>query len=386
MKTVIATIVASLIAVAGSAHAEVRVGFSGPFSGGAAIVGQDQLDGFRLAYEQLDKKFGGKDAALLIEDDQSKPQMGNQIVRQFIERDEVHAVAGLGFSNVMMASLKPIVDSGIPAISTNAATSVVAGAGCAPNLFAVSWQNDGPAEAAGQYVRDAGFENVFLLAPNYQAGKDMFSGFKRFYDKPVLDEVYTQVGQTDYSVEIAQIQMENPDAVFIFYPGSAGINFVKQFSQAGLNGKIPLFSVFTIDGTSLPALREYANGAIAGASWDASLDNPQSKQFVKDFKERYGRIPSQFAAAGFDAAMLLDAAVKRVGDDYADREKLAAAIKASDKDFTSLRGDFRFNNNNMPIHDYYMFEVVDGASEQPMKNIGLALDDHADAYASECKM
>ncbi len=387
MRAIFAALAVSAVAV-GSANAQVKVGFQAPLSGGAAIVGQDQLDGFKLALEQLQNKLGGLDATLLVEDDQSKPAMGNQIVRQFIERDQVHAVAGLGFSNVMMATLKPIVDSGIPAISTNAATSVVAGTGCAPNLFSISWQNDGPAEAAGQYVRDAGFKKVFLLAPNYQAGKDMFAGFKRFYGKPVHDEVYTQVGQTDYSVEIAQIQLENPDAVFIFYPGSAGINFVKQFSQAGLSGKIPLFSVFTIDGTSLPALREYANGTIAGASWDASMDNPASKKFVEDFKAKFKRIPSQFAAAGFDAAMLLDAAVKKAGPDYADKKKLSAAIKAAgnSEDFKSLRGPFRFNTNNMPIHDYYMFKVVDGASENPTENIGLALKDHADPYASQCSM
>ncbi len=386
MKKIIAVAGACFIAMAGSAQGQVRIGFMAPLSGGAAIVGQDQLDGFKLGVEQLQGKLGGQAATVFAEDDQTKPSLGVQIIRKFIEKDKVNAMVGLGFSNVMMAAFKPIVDSGIPAISTNAATSVVAGASCAPNFFSISWQNDGPAEAVGKYVSDAGFKRVFLLAPNYQAGKDMFAGFKRYYKGPVLDEVFTQVGQADYSAEIAQLQSEKPDAVFIFYPGAAGINFVKQFSQAGLSGKIPLFSVFSIDGTSLPSLREYANGAITGASWDPSLDTPQNKKFVAAFEAKYKRIPSEFAAAGFDAAMLLDTAIRKAGPEYADKKKLALAIKNAGSEFQSLRGAFRFNNNNMPIQNYYMFKVEDGAGPNPTRSIGVALTDHVDAYAKLCPM
>ncbi len=370
----------------GAAYGQVKVGFITPQSGPAAVVGQDQLDGFNLAMEQLKGRLGGQPATVIAEDDQAKPDLGNQIIKKLIEREKVDAVVGLSFSNVMMAMLKPIVDSGIPAISTNAATSVVAGPGCAANFFSVAWQNDGPAEAAGKYVNDGGYKRVFMLAPNYQAGKDMFAGFKRYYKTAVLDEVYTQVGQTDYSAEIAQLQAAKPDAVFVFYPGAAGINFVKQFSQAGLNGKIPMFSAFTIDGTSLPSLRDAANGAITGASWDASMDNPQNKKFVADFKAKYKRIPSQFAAAGFDAAMLLDAAVKKAGPDYADKKKLAAAIKSAGSEFKSVRGAFRFNNNNMPIHNYYVFKVENATAANPVQTVGLALENHSDAYARQCPL
>lgn len=369
-----------------AAYGQVRVGFITPMSGPAAVVGQDQIDGFNLAIEQLKGKLGGVPATVIAEDDQAKPDLGNQIIKKFIDKEKVNVVVGLSFSNVMMAMLKPIVDSGVPAISTNAATSVVAGQGCAANFFSVAWQNDGPAEAAGKYVNDAGFKRVFMMAPNYQAGKDMFAGFKRYYKPAVLDEVYTQVGQTDYSAEIAQLQAAKPDAVFVFYPGAAGINFVKQFSQAGLNGKIPLFSAFTIDGTSLPSLREAANGAITGASWDASIDNQQSKKFVADFKAKYKRIPSQFAAAGFDAGMLLDAAVTKVGPDYADKKKLAAAIKSAGTEFKSVRGPFRFNSNNMPIQNYYVFKVENATAAEPVRVVGTAMENHADAYANQCSL
>ena len=386
MKSSIAVVGVALVTALGAAHGQVRVGFITPMSGPAAVVGQDQMDGFNLGMEQLKGKLGGLNATILAEDDQAKPDLGNQIIKKFIDKEKVNAVVGLGFSNVMMAMLKPIVDSGIPAISTNAATSVVAGPGCAPNFFSVAWQNDGPAEAAGKYVNDAGFKRVFMLAPNYQAGKDMFAGFKRYYKSPILDEVYTQVGQTDYSAEIAQLQAAKPDAVFIFYPGAAGINFVKQFSQAGLNGKIPLFSAFTIDGTSLPSLRAAANGAITGASWDASMDNAESKKFVADFKAKYKRIPSQFASAGYDAAMLLDAAVRKAGPDYADRKKLAAAIKSAGMEFKSMRGPFRFNNN-MPIQNYYVFKVENAGSANPVvRTLGVAMENHADAYAGQCPL
>ena len=388
MKKVITAAGLCLMSALGVANAQVKVGFMAPLSGSMAIVGQDQLDGFNLAVEQLEGKLGGQKATVIAEDDQLKPGVGVQIVRQFIGKDKVHAMAGLGLSNVMMAAFKPIVDSGIPAISTNAATSIVAGKSCAPNFFAVGWHNDGPAEAVGQYINDNGYEKVFMLAPNYQAGKDMFDAFKRFYDKPLLDEVFTQLGQTDYSSEISQIQSARPDAVFIFYPGAAGINFVKQFSQAGLSDDIPLFSVFSIDGTSLPSLREYANDAITGAHWDASFENEQSKQFVEAFQAKYKRVPSQFAAAGFDAAMLLDKAIENVGEDYTDKAKLTVAIKEAGSEFQSLRGDFRFNNNNMPVQNYYLFKVKDGTKTDSSSTeiLGLALSEHSDAYAPLCSM
>ena len=375
----LATMLACPIVVAQAAD----IGFIAPLSGPAALLGQDQLDGFMLGLEQLGGKLGGQPANVLKEDDQLKPEVGQQIVRKLVDRDKVDAIVGLSFSNVLMGSLPRLAESGVVAIATNAGPSPLAGAQCKPNVFSLAWQNDGAAEAMGKFAQDRGVKRIYLMAPNYQAGKDMLAGFKRFYKGEVVDEVYTQINQPDYSAEIAQLQAANPDAVFVFYPGGMGINFVKQMSQAGLAGKLPLYSVFTVDGSTLPSLREAAAGAISGAMWDASLDNPESRKFVAAFEAKYKRIPSLYAATGYDAANLLDVALRKAGGD---RNRLAAAVKAAGSEFKSVRGPVRFGNNNMPVQNYYAFETSRAGGKVITRLIGTPLPAHADPYAPQCKL
>lgn len=368
-----------------AAHAEVKIGFTGPLSGPVAAVGQDQYDGFMLGIDSLGKKLGGEAVTVLREDDQLKPELGNQIARKLIDRDKVDAIVGLGFSNVLMASLPRIVESGTVAIATNAGPSPLAGSGCLPNVFSMSWQNDGAAEAMGKYAQDSGYKRVYLMAPNYQAGKDYIAGFKRFYKGQVLDEVYTQVNQPDYSAEIAQLQAASPDAVFVFYPGGMGVNFVKQFSQAGLMKKTPLLSAFTVDGTTISSLRDSAVGAISGAMWDVALKTPGNAEFIASFSKKYGRVPSHYAAVGYDTAKLLDIAVRKVKGNTSDKAAFAAAVKSAGSELKSVRGPFRFNSNNMPVQNYYAFQTVKDGGNVTVKQLGTPLQDHQDVYVAQCK-
>lgn len=369
-----------------AAHAEIKIGFTGPLSGPVAAVGQDQYDGFLLGIEMLGKKLGGEDVSVIREDDQLKPELGNQIARKLIDRDKVDAIVGLGFSNVLMASLPRIVESGTVAIATNAGPSPIAGAGCLPNVFSTAWQNDGAAEAMGKFAQDSGYKRVYLMAPNYQAGKDYIAGFKRNYKGQVLDEVYTQVNQPDYSAEIAQLQAAGPDAVFVFYPGGMGVNFVKQFSQAGLMKKTPLLSAFTVDGTTMPSLRDAAVGAVSGAMWDVALKTPGNAEFVAAFNKKFGRVPSLYAAVGFDTANLLDIAVRKVKGNTSDKAKWTAAVKAAGAELKSVRGPFRFNTNNMPVQNYYAFQTVKDGANITAKQLGTPLPEHQDPYVAQCKV
>jgi branched-chain amino acid transport system substrate-binding protein len=382
-KRLRATALAALLATSAVAAQSATIGFMAPLSGPQALVGQDQVDGFMLALEQLGGKLGGQATSILKEDDQLKPEIGQQIVRKLIDKDKVDAIVGLSFSNVLMGSLPRLAESGVVAIATNAGPSPIAGAQCKPNVFSMAWQNDGAAEAMGKFAQDRGIKRVYLMAPNYQAGKDMLAGFKRFYKGEVVDEAYTQVNQPDYSAEIAQLQSAKPDAVFVFYPGGMGINFVKQMSQAGLGGKLPLYSVFTVDGTTLPSLGDTAAGAISGAMYDASLDTPENRKFVAAFEAKYKRTPSLYAAAGFDAANLLDLGLRKAGGDP---KKLAASVKAAGGEFKSVRGPFKFGANNMPVQNYYAFETVRTSGTVTTKQIGTPLAAHADSYASLCKL
>nr|WP_315594162.1 ABC transporter substrate-binding protein [uncultured Cupriavidus sp.] len=378
-------IAACLLCCAGPATADIRIGISAPLSGAQAIVGQDQVDGFTLGVEMLGGKLGGHKAILLKEDDQLRPDLGGQITQKFIEKDKVDALVGLGFSNVLMASLRRITDSGVPALATNAGPSSVAGQQCAPNFFSLAWQNDGAAEAMGKYAQDKGIKRVYLMAPNYQAGKDMLAGFKRFYKGQIIDEVYTQLNQPDYSAELAALQSAHPDGVFVFYPGALGVNFIKQLSQAGILGKVPLYSVFTVDGTTLPGLGAIATGSVSGAMWDASLPTPENVRFVSAFTKRYGRAPSEYAATAYDAANLLDAAARHLnGSLPSDRKALTGAIKAADSGLKSVRGPFRFNRNNMPIQNYYAFETYATGGKAATRLIATPLPEHQDAYVDRC--
>lgn len=384
-RPLLAASLAGLAALSTTGAAAATVGLMAPLSGPQAVVGQDQVDGFMLALEQLGGKLGGQAAKVLTEDDQLKPDVGSQITRKFIDKDKVDAIVGLSFSNVLMASLPRIVESGTVAIATNAGPSPLAGAGCKGNVFSVAWQNDGAAEAMGKYAQDKGHKKVYLMAPNYQAGKDMLAGFKRYFKGQVVDEAYTQVNQPDYSAELAQLQASQADAVFVFYPGGMGVNFVKQMAQVGLSKKIPLYSVFTVDGTTLPALRDAALGTVSGAMWDAALETPESRKFVADFERKFKRTPSAYAATAYDAANLLNVALAKATP--GDSKSLAAAVKAAGGEFKSVRGPFRFNNNNLPVQNYYAFETVKGPQGQPVgKLMGTPLAQHTDAYHAQCAL
>lgn len=367
------------------AHADVKIGFVATLSGPAAALGQDQYDGFMLALEQMDGKLGGTETTIVKEDDQLKPDVGVQAVRKLIEKDKVDLITGITFSNVLMAMSKPIADAGTLMISSNAGPAPLAGKQCNANFFFTSWQNDNQAEVMGQYANDKGYKNVYLMAPNYQSGKDQLLGFQRYYKGAVAGETFTQINQPDYSAEIAQLQAAEPDAVYVFYPGGMGVNFIKQFRQAGMLGKQPLLTASTVDGTTLPALKDTALGVISGTFWGPDFENETSQKFVKAFEEKYDRIPSQYAAQAYDSALLIDSALRKTGGDASDKDALRAALKAAD--FDSVRGKLVFGNNGFPIQDMYAFEVAkDDQGRVSLKTLSKPLPKLQDAYAAECPL
>lgn len=376
----------SLAACSLSVSAEtVKIGFLGTLSGPAGALGQDQYDAFMLGIEHSSGKLGGTTVQVIKEDDQLKPDVGVQLARKLIEKDKVSFITGVTFSNVMMAVHKPITDAGVFLVGSNAGPSPVTGKGCSPLFFSTSWNNDSLHESMGQFANDAGFKKVVLLAPNYQAGKDAFTGFKRMYKGQILDEISTQINQPDYSAEIAQLQAAKPDAIYVFYPGGMGVNFVKQYRQAGLLGKLPLLSTSAVDDTTLPALKEIAIGVVTGSPYSADIANPENRKFADDFKKKYKRVPSLYAAQSYDAAMLITAAMVKTGGKVDNKDTVRAALKSAD--FKSVTGPFKFNTNQFPIRNFYRVDVAKDASGQvALVNKGAVLKDHADAYYKECSM
>ncbi len=375
---------AGLAAMGLSAQAQsVKIGFMGTLSGPAGALGQDQYDAFMLGIEHLGGKLGGATVQVIKEDDQLKADLGVQLAQKLMERDKVDIITGVTFSNVMMAIHKPITDANVLLVGSNAGPSPLTGKGCHKNFFSTSWNNDSLHESMGQHATDTGYKKVYLLAPNYQAGKDALSGFKRMYKGSVIDEVYTTVNQPDYSAEIAQLQAAKPDAIYVFYPGGMGVNFVKQYQQAGLLGKLPMLSTSTVDGTTLPALKDIALGAVTGSPYSPDIDNPQNKKFVDDFKKKFNRVPSLYAAQSYDAAMLINAALVKTGGRADNRDTLRAALKSAE--FKSVAGPFKFNTNQFPIRNFYRVDVAkDATGQAAFVNKGVVLKDHADAYFKEC--
>jgi branched-chain amino acid transport system substrate-binding protein len=373
------------LAVAGSAQSqELRIGFMATFTGPAANTGQHLRDGFMLGVEQVGGRLGGLETEITQSDDQLKPDIARQEVEKLIERDGVHFVVGVVFSNVLMAIYKPVIDSGAFLISANAGPSPVAGAQCSENFFATSWQNDQTHGAVGKYAADQGYGNVLLIAPNYQAGKDGLTGFKRHFKGNIVDEIYTQLGAVDFSAEIARIQAARPDAVYAFMPGGPGINLIKQYVQAGLKDQIPLLSAFTVDDTSLPAVGEAAMGLPSASQWAVDLDNDANRAFVAAFRQKYGYVPSFYASQAYDAALYIDAAIKATGGSL-DKDELRQALRTVD--FPSVRGAWKLNKNHFPINDFYFVSagrLEDGM--MAMQHGDVVFADYADDYAAECEM
>lgn len=373
--------------VAGAAHAQapLKIGFMAELSGPQGAIGQDQYDAFMMIVQVNGGKLGGVPVEILREDSQLKPEVAVQIVDKLIERERVPIITGVTFSNVMMAIHKKITDKEVFLIGSNAGPSPIAGAQCSPFFFSTSWQNDQQAEGIGKFATDKGYKRIVAMAPNYQAGKDFVAGFKRYYKTPLINEIFTSLSQQDYSAELAQVQAANPDAIFVFYPGGLGVNFVKQYSQAGLKGKIPLLSTSTVDGINLPAQGDAALGVVTGTFWGPDFNNPANRKFVADFEAKFKRIPSQYAAQGYDSAQLLDSALAKVKGNVADKKAFQVALKAAD--FKSVRGDFKFNSNNFPIQDFHVFEAIkDSQNRYTLKTVATSLKADRDAYYDKCPM
>ncbi|MFO7765717.1 MAG: ABC transporter substrate-binding protein [Pelovirga sp.] len=364
----------------------VKIGMVTTLSTKAGYLGEEVRDGFRLAMAQEDGKLGGIPVELMVEDDGGDPGKARQITDRFIKRDKVGIMTGIIFSNVAIAVVPKVVKDDVIYISANAGPSLLAGKGCDPNYFNVAYQNDNLDEVVGQYVSEAGFNNVYLLAPNYPAGKDHLAGFKRYYQGQIAGEVYTKLGQSDYAAEIATLRASNPDAVFFFLPGGMGINFLKQYAQSGLNQTIPVFGpAFSFDERLLQAVGPAALGVKNGSQWSHDLDNPANLQFVAAFREAYGRTPTLYASQGYDAARLLASALKSVNGDVEQLTALRTALRAAD--FESVRGTFSFAANQHPVQNLYIREVVqDESGNYTNKTLKAVFTAHSNAYVSECPM
>ncbi|THB72678.1 MAG: ABC transporter substrate-binding protein [Desulfobulbaceae bacterium] len=373
-------------AIQAAAMEPVKIGMITTLSTKAGYLGEEVRDGFKLAIAQENGKLGGVPVELMVEDDQRKPDKAKQIAERYIKKDKAQILTGIIFSNVAMAVVPKVVKGGTIYLSPNAGPSKLAGKECNKNYFSVSYQNDNIDEVVGQYVTEVGHKNVYLIAPNYPAGKDHLAGFKRYFKGEIAAEVYTKLGQSDYAAEIAAIRAAKPESIFFFLPGGMGVNFLKQFYQAGLGESIAVYGpAFSFDERILKAVGPAALGVKNGSQYTHDLDNPANQQFVAAYREMYGRTPTLYASQGYDTARLIGSALKAVDGDLSRYDDFRANLKSAN--FDSVRGKFAFGSNQHPVQDLYIREVVkDDGGNFTNRTLKKVFTDHVDAYASECSM
>jgi len=388
MKTQLTLAAAALLlgtAVSPSfAQEKIKLGVVVTLSGPAAALGQQVRDGFALAVKDLGGKMGGRDVEVIVADDELKPDAAVTKVKGLLERDKVDFVVGPIFSNILQAIHRPITESKTFLISPNAGPSTFAGKDCNPFFYVTSYQNDQVHEILGKVAQDRGYKRMYLMVPNYQAGKDSVAGFKLDYKGEIVEESYMPLNTLDFQPELSKISSQKPDALFTFMPGGLGVNLVKQYRQAGLADSIPVLSAFTVDESTLPAQQDAAVGMFGGANWAPNLDNPQNKRFVAAYEAAYNVVPGTYAFQAYDAAMLIDSAVKAVKGDLSNKDAVGAALKKAD--FTSLRGAFKFNTNGYPIQDFYLTKVAKRADGKFQTEIvQKVFENYGDRYAKDCK-
>ena len=376
---------------AAAAEKEVRIGFVTTLTTPAAVIGRDMVDAAKLALKHMGGKMAGLPVRLIVEDDGFRPDLGRQKTVKLVKQDDVHFLTGYIWSHVLLASRKPALDAGRFLISANAGPAPLAGKLCHQNFFSASWQNDQVPMAMGEVLNQLGVKSLYIIAPNYTAGKNIVAGVERTFKGKVLGKDFTRWGkdaQLDFSAELAKARASGAEALFAFYPGKAGGAFIRQFQQAGLGEKMKLYTVFTIDALSLPKLQQAGIDVVGYQSthfWSPDFDNPVNRRFVEDFRKEYGRYPSFYAAQAYDAINLIRAGVEGAKGNLEDKDAIRAAMKKAD--FGSVRGKFRYGNNHFPIQNFYLREVVkDGEGNLTFRTVKVVLKDHQDPYAKDCPL
>jgi branched-chain amino acid transport system substrate-binding protein len=377
---------AALSTAPAAAQQSVKIGFISTFSGPTAVIGNDMRNSFELALDHLGRKMGSKPVEVIYEDDQQKPEVGVQKSQKLVESDKVDFVIGYIWSNVLLASLKPVVDSQTFLISANAGPSQIAGEQCSPYFFSTSWQNDQTPQAMGTYMTQKGVKTAFLIGPNYAAGKDMLTGVRTTFKGQITGEELTKwPDQLDFSTELSKVRAAKPEAVFVFYPGAAGVQFLTQYAQSGLKGQIPLYTAFTVDAITLPLQKDLALGVPGAQQWVNDLPNDANKKFVADFRSKHKNYPSFYGAQSYDAANFVNSAVVAVNGDLTKKDAMRAEMRKAN--YASVRGPYKYGNNHFPIQNFYLQDVVkDTQGNLTLKTVATIVKDSQDQFHDKCPM
>jgi branched-chain amino acid transport system substrate-binding protein len=387
-KIAIGTAILTMLAIAPASAQQksVKIGFVSTFSGPTAVIGNDMRNSFELGLDHIGRKMGGLPVEVIYENDEQRPEVGRQKTEKLIQSDRVNFVVGYIWSNVRLASLKPVIDSQTFLISSNAGPHQIAGNLCSPFFFSTSWQNDQTPQAMGHYMNQKGVKTLYLIGPNYAAGKDMLGGITSTYRGKIVGEDLTRwPDQLDFSTELTKVRNTKPDAVFVFYPGAAGVQFLNQYAQSGLRGQIPLYTAFTIDSITLPLQKDLALGVPGAQHWVNDLPNEANKKYVADFRAKHKTYPSFYGAQTYDSVNLINSAVTAVKGNLADKDGMRNEMRKAN--YASVRGPYKYNNNHFPIQNFYLQEPVrDAEGNLTLKTVATIVENNMDRFHRECRM
>jgi len=375
------------VAGASASAQELRIGFLNTTTGGGAVIGTHIENGWKLGLERLGwkkdgDKLGGVPTSVFYGDDQLKTDVGKKEVEKFLTRDKVHVVAGIIWSNVMMAVADDVFAAKTLLVSSNAGPGPLAGEKCSPYWASTAFQNDQMSEAAGELANRQGVKSIFLLAPNYQGGKDNVNGFKRTYKGKIAGELLFKVGETDYQAELSRVRAEKPEAVYVFAPAAMGVAFIKQWTASALGKDMKLYSVYSVDGSTLAAIGDAAIGTFTTTNWNADSPDPRNQEFLKLYQAKYNSMPSYYAVAAYDTATAIDMGVKAVGGKTDDMGAVARAIRKGT--LSSPRGDLKYSHNGFLIQPYYEQSVVKQADGKLWLKGGQTIFTRPDVYGEKC--
>ena len=390
--TALAGLAAFASAPARADEAPVKLGIVTTLTGASGSVGREVVDGLNLAIEQVGGSIAGHKIELVVEDDAASPDLGRQKAEKLARDSDIDIIAGFNWTNVILAARKPVLDAGKILFSLNPGPSELAGKLCSPNFISIRSQTDVAPMQSGDMLNQLGVKKLFIMAPNYSAAKDVIGGMERTYKGEVVGRALTKWGddpQMDFSAELANVKASGADAVYAFFPGRPGAAFARQFDQAGLTGKVKMVTIWTLDQLSLPQLQSASvnsvMGSISNEAWVQDIDTPENKKFVDGFKQKYGRLPSNYAAQGYDFIPAVKAAIEHTGGNPHDVKAIAAALHKAD--YKSIRGPFHYTPNGMPVNPFYQQKVValpDGT--WTLAIVSKVSDGVPDPYVGDCKL
>lgn len=368
------------------AQAPLRIGVITTLSGPAGYLGTDIRDALQLAVDTENGRLGGVPVQLVIEDDTLRPGHAKSIAERMLRNEGIRLFTGIVFTNVIGAVAPDVLDAGGIYLSPNAGPSNFAGRECHRNFFGIAWQSDALNGSVGRAASELGYNRAFIIAPNFQGGQDTLNGFKGMFRGTIVGERFTRLDQTDFAAEMAAIRAANPEVVFQFHPGGLGIAFIRQYQQAGLQGRIPMIvNAPSMDHTIMNAVGDAGVGINLTTHWNVDFDNQPSRTFVQAFRARYNRTPTFFAGQGWDTALAIGAALRQTGGSVADTNAFRAAMLRAD--FQSIRGPFRFGPNQMPVQSWWAAQVVrNDAGQLEIRTGRRILEDFGDPHAAQCRM